>query len=138
MMQQEFEERTGMKVTVEEYAKIEKLYMAAGNIDKDTFCKEYKKVASSKLVGELQISLRIAEGKVTSARMQLEAAEKRESELGTFLMEQAQILGSSELRQKAIDLLGAKEYMLRKLKSGTPLWDDDREILIETLNNIEY
>lgn len=138
MMQQEFEERTGMKVTVEEYAKIEKLYMAAWNIDKDTFCKEYKKVASSKLVGELQTSLRIAEGKVTSARMQLEAAEKRESELGTFLMEQAQILGSSELRQKAIDLLGAKEYMLRKLKSGTPLWDDDREILIETLNNIEY
>lgn len=138
MMQKEFEERTGMSLTAEEYAKVEKLYMAAGNIDKDTFCEEYKKVANSKLVEELQTSLRIAEGKVKSARMQLEAAEKRESELGTFLMEQAQILGSSKLRQKAIDLLGAKEYMLRKLKSGTPLWDDDREILIETLNNIAY
>lgn len=131
MMQKEFEERTGMSLTPDEYAKVENLYMSAGNIDKDTFCEEYKMVANSKLVEELQTSVRIAEGKAT-------AAKKMVSELGTFLMEQAQILGSSDLRQKAIDLLGAKEYMLRKLKSGTPLWDDDREILIKTLNNIEY
>lgn len=40
MMQQEFEQRTGMTVTADEYKKIEKLYMSSGNIDKDTFCKE--------------------------------------------------------------------------------------------------
>ena len=83
------------------------------------------------------MSLRISEGKVTSARMQLEAAQARENDLANFLMEQAQKLGSSELREKAIEILGAKEYMLRKLKSGTELWEADRELLIETLNNIE-
>lgn len=137
MMQQEFEQRTGMTVTADEYKKIEKLYMSSGNIDKDTFCKEYKKVANTEIVKELQMSLRITEGKLTSARMSLEAAEARENELANFLMEQAQKLGSMELRQKAIDLIGAKEYMLRKLKNDTPLWDADRELLIETLNNIE-
>lgn len=126
-----------MKVTADEYAKIEKLYMSSGNIDKDTFCKEYKKVANSQIVNELQMSLRISEGKVKNAKMQLEAAQVRENDLANFLMEQAQKLGSSELREKAIEILGAKEYMLRKLKSETPLWDADKELLIETLNNIE-
>ena len=139
MMQKEFEERTGMQVTPAEYEKIEKLYMSSGNIDKDTFCKEYKKIASSEIVKELQRSLRITEGKLTQKTMMLEAAEKRESDLGDFLLEQAQKSGNPALREKAIELIGAKEYILRKLKTESPLWDDDRAILIETLNNIpEY
>lgn len=138
MMQKEFEERTGMSLTAEEYAKVEKLYMAAGNIDKDTFCEEYKKVANSQLVQELQMSIRILENKLEGAQAENRNREREASELGTFLMEQAQKLGSKELRQKAIDTLGTREYMIRKLQSGTPLWEDDREILIETLNNLAY
>ena len=40
MTQQEFEDRTGKTVTSEEYARIEAMYMAAGNMDKDQFCTE--------------------------------------------------------------------------------------------------
>ena len=42
MTKQEFEARTGMKTNSEDYARIEKMYMAAGNMDKDLFCAEYK------------------------------------------------------------------------------------------------
>lgn len=137
MMKHEFEERTGMTVTAEEYAKIEKLYMSSGNIDKDTFCKEYKKVASSEIVKELQMSLRIEQGKLTSARMELEAANVRENDLANFLMEQAEKWSASDLREKAIELLGAREYLLRKLQKGYKLWEADKQILIATLENLE-
>lgn len=52
MTQQEFEDRTGKTVTSEEYARIEAMYMAAGNMDKDQFCTEYKKHGSSAIVAE--------------------------------------------------------------------------------------
>ena len=44
MMKHEFEERTRIMVTDEEYAKIEKLYTSSGNIDKDTFCRILRKL----------------------------------------------------------------------------------------------
>ena len=136
MTQQEFESRTGMTVTAEEYAKIESLYMSAGNIDKDTFCKEYKKVANSQMVQELQLNIRITENKVKNLQIELDAAKNRENDMANFLMEQAQKLGISDLREKAIELIGIKEYLRRKLASGTPLWDADREALKEILDNI--
>jgi hypothetical protein len=40
MMQEEFEERVGLKVTNKEYARIEEEYMAS-SVDKDIFCKEW-------------------------------------------------------------------------------------------------
>lgn len=38
MLQKEFEALTGKKVTAEEYAEIEKVYMAIDNMDKEEFC----------------------------------------------------------------------------------------------------
>lgn len=42
MQKQEFEKLVGYEVDQEVYQEIEALYMAAGNIDKDEFCKEFK------------------------------------------------------------------------------------------------
>lgn len=42
MMMREFEERTGFELTTEEYHQIEAEYMAC-DIDKDEFCKQWKK-----------------------------------------------------------------------------------------------
>ena len=53
MNHQEFIERTGLTPTIEEYQAIEAIYMAAGEMDKDEFCKEYKKCGNSRLVTEL-------------------------------------------------------------------------------------
>ncbi len=135
MMQKEFEERTGMKVTPEEYARIEKLYMGT-TMDKDAFCKEYKKIQSSKIVADLETSLRIEEGKLRSKQIELDAAKARENDTANFLIEQAQKLGIPELRKKAIELIGTKEYLKRKLATGNPLWEDDKKDLLEILENI--
>ncbi len=137
MMQKEFEERTGMKVTAEEYAKIEKLYMAAGNMDKDAFCEEYKYLQSSPLVQELQTSLRIAENKIQQKDTQIEAYKKDLDGAARFIMEAEEYGCKSEAaRGKAIEILGQKDYLTRKLQRGFKLTEADRKILAEILENI--
>lgn len=136
MTQNEFEQRTNMKVTAEEYQKIEKLYMSAGNIDKDTFCKEYKKVASSRIVTELHLQVRMLENQVESLKSDKKQMASDKDELIDFMIEQSEKYSSSELRQRAIELLGAKEYLRRKLERGYNLWELDRKLLVELLSNI--
>lgn len=53
MLQTEFEERFGKRITPKEYAAIERVYMAADGVDKDTFCKEWKKLQGSQVVTAL-------------------------------------------------------------------------------------
>ena len=50
MLQKEFEDRIGRKVTTEEYVEANAMYMMAGELDKDEFCREWLKIGSSKLV----------------------------------------------------------------------------------------
>lgn len=55
MLKTEFEDRYGKAVTTEEYSFIERTYMAAEGVDKDRFCKEWKKyhLSESHIVAEL-------------------------------------------------------------------------------------
>ena len=50
MLQKEFEERIGRSVTKQEYVEANAMYMSAGDIDKDTFCREWLMIGSSALV----------------------------------------------------------------------------------------
>ena len=53
MLQEEFEELVGRPVTMDEYVEADAMYMAAGEMDKDEFCREYVKVGQNRLVKEL-------------------------------------------------------------------------------------
>ena len=53
MTRKEFEECTGLQVSAVEFCTINDIYMAAGEMDKDTFCKEWKQHGESKLLAEL-------------------------------------------------------------------------------------
>lgn len=48
MLQKEFEDRTGVKVSIDEYSAIEKVYMES-DIDKDEFCKMWCKMNTSRI-----------------------------------------------------------------------------------------
>ena len=62
MLQKEFEERTGLRVTAEEYNQIDAMYMAAGDINKDDFCQEWKAMhlSDSRVLAEVFNSLQFA------------------------------------------------------------------------------
>lgn len=80
MTQQEFETRTGLTVSASEFDFIHRVYMAAGSLGKDDFCKEWK--ASYKAIRTSAILCAIVEeneqnvGYIGSLQSQL----KREKE----------------------------------------------------------
>lgn len=133
MNKQEFIDRTGFTPTSEEYETIEALYMAAGEMDKDEFCREYKKHGTSRLVSVLFKENKVLKGQLEEANNIIENLHEQKSQMLDFLIEQAEKWSASDLREKAIKILGAKEYLRRKVEKGFNLWESDRELLIEIL-----
>ena len=90
MTQKEFEIRTGLTVSADEYAGIEAVYMAAGELNKDVFCAEWKKIGGSRLVMELF-------GKVMRQRGEIERLKGDEQESRKLLGEAAEYLIESDI-----------------------------------------
>ena len=72
-MIQEFEERTGFHPSMELYAEIEKAYMES-DLDKDTFCKEYKQ--NKRGIAEAIARRTTLSAIIASGKAEKEAAEK--------------------------------------------------------------
>ena len=53
--------------------------------------------------------------------------------LSNFLIDQAEKWSASDLREKAITMIGEREYLRRKLAKGYNLWELDKELLDEIL-----
>lgn len=121
MTQKEFEERTGLSLTIEGYREVEECYMNT-DLDKDSFCK---------LWVENPTVLKEIERKTVLVR---ELYEERKS-LSNFLIEQAEKWSASDLREKAISMIGEREYLKRKIAKGCNLWEADKELLLDILKD---
>lgn len=119
MTQKEFEERTGLKIKAGDYTEIEQCYMNT-DIDKDLFCSLWMKNPAA---------LKEIERKTVLVR---ELFDERKS-LENFLIEQAEKWSASDLRERAISMLGEREYLRRKIERGFNLWEADKEMLVEIL-----
>lgn len=119
MTQKEFEERTGLKLNADGYKEVEEIYMNT-DLDKDQFCK---------LWIEDPTTLKEIERKTVLVR---ELYEERKC-LSNFLIDQAEKWSASDLREKAIAMIGEKEYLRRKIAKGYNLWDADKKLLDEIL-----
>lgn len=127
MNKQEFEERTGIKLTEEEYQKVEEMYMLCGDVNKDDFCDDYKKHKDS-------IILNVFFKQADRMELQLKHRSKERSGLVDFLLDRAQKFGDSALLLKAICMVGHTEVIKRKIKAGLPFWDEDMDYI---MNNIK-
>ena len=78
-------------------------------------------------IDDLKISLEKVSDNLASRNKQL-------SELLYFMIEQSNAYSSSELRAKAIELMGAKEYLRYKLANNLTLWEADRNMLIDIID----
>lgn len=128
MTKKEFTERTGINPTDEQYKQIEIMYLNAGdNIDKDVFCKDYKRHSDSVLLQDYtKQNLELKE--------QLSALKRERERMVEFLVEQAHKWSATDLRTKAISMVGEKEYIRIKLLKEQNLWDMDKEMLINLLS----
>lgn len=124
----EFNERTNAHLTEDQYKPVENMYNEAGNIQKDQFCADWKKHNDSVLLQEFFAQSERLKGKVDGYRNQI-------NEIALFLVDQAEKWSASDLRSKAIQILGLEKYLQIKLQKGYNLWDIDREDMIQILSN---
>ena len=159
MLQQEFEERVGFTVTSDCYHECIEPEYDASKLEKDEWCKQWKKdhgiqrayswmakrveelekfteemgnvfadnEAKVQEIDDLKTSLESVSDSLASRNKQL-------SELLCFMIEQSNAYSSSELRAKAIELMGAKEYLRYKLANNLSLWEADRNMLIDIID----
>lgn len=125
MTQQEFTDRTGIAPTTEEFARIHSIYMST-TLDKDQFCKDWKKHSESAIIeGQHVINV--------SKELQLEKLTKERDELVNFLLREAQAFGDAALKRKAIEMVGHAEVIRRLFDLGLELWPGDKDYIANNL-----
>lgn len=139
MLQEEFEERTGLEMTESEFAQVHAIYMACGdNIDKDMFCKYYlnldgrmellRMVTDEKTISDNAYDMAMKE--LTKER---EQAKSQQYELAEFLVGKACAYSDTDFQKEAVRLIGLKEVVLMKLRMGLPLWEEEQVYIKENL-----
>ena len=133
MNKQEFTERTGLTPTIEEYKSIEAMYIASGEMDKDEFCKEFKKYGSSRLVSELFKTLCAREGQYEERCNEIDDLHRQKDEMVDFLIDRSQAFSDKELLEKASEMVGQKEVIRRRILKGYQLWSYETEWMLNNL-----
>lgn len=122
MTKLEFTQRTGIELTDAEYKNVEMMYLEAGNMDKDDFCKDYKKHKDSTLLG-------VFYGQAERLKDKLTIMREERSKTVDLLLKMAQTTGAIELLNEAIFLVGHKDVIKRKIRLCLPFWDDDLDYI---------
>lgn len=125
MTQKEFEERTGIIPTAEEFDYIHAVYMNT-SMDKDAFCKEYKKHGESRIIREVHV-------RVLNYEMKCERQKNAINELADFLIGKAHAYNDTDFRNQAVRLVWKVEVVKRTIELGLPLWDEDRKIVLSMI-----
>lgn len=137
MTREEFTERTGLTPTFEEYQHVEAMYMAAGNMDKDEFCKEFKKHGASRLLGELFAKIQMQENSINALTEYrdnyIKETADRNTELAIFLIGKACAYDDTDFYKEAVRLIGQCAVTVYKVRMGLPLWDEDKNYIANNL-----
>ena len=121
MTKEEFTERTGIKSDVI-FELANEVYMAAGDMDKDVFCMDYKEHGSS-------IILKHFYDKAKELEQQKEELSKFKLDMAKWLLKQADETDGSELREKAVELVGEQKVITMKIELGYELWKEDMDYI---------
>lgn len=134
MTQKEFEIRTGLTVSADEYAGIEAVYMAAGEMDKDVFCAEWKKIGGSRLVMELFGEVMRQRGEIERLKGDEQESRKLLGEAAEYLIEKSSERDDNGMRRQACRLIGEREVVMYKLNYDQTLCDEDLVWIREQLS----
>lgn len=125
MTKEEFEERTELK-SDEAFEKANRMYMSAGNMDKDAFCYDYKKHGYSILLSYFY-------NKSNMLEKQKKDLDAFKNEIACFLLKKADDWDDKELRDKAVELIGEKNVILRKIELDLELWNEDKSYIKDNI-----
>ena len=131
MMHNEFETLTGCKVSPNKYELIEKVYMMTAT-DKQDFCTMWK-TASPEAQNYMEAMALKAENYDNRLETEIDALKNEKKYLLNAMFERAQKMSDPVLRDICIEKMGTKEYLLKLIKGGYNLWEADKELLIDAL-----
>lgn len=127
MTQQEFENLIGKEIDRDVYRSIvEPAYMASSYTDKEKFAIAWDTTGHYGLITDLTKQV---DGYSAAFRQM----EKDRAEMGYYLADQAEKCSSSDLREKAIEILGEKEYIAYKMMKSYNLWSADRDLILSLI-----
>lgn len=135
MTQKEFEERTHISLTADDFATVHDIYMACGDgMDKDEFCALWKGKKFGELLNRVTDEKKITEQAYDMAMTKIKQMQDqqmtRNMELAEFLLGKACAYEDTDFYREAVKLIGQREVTRMKLQMGLPLWDDDRACII--------
>ena len=100
--------------------------MKAGDMDKDAFCDDYKEHGDSILLSYFYHHSNMLE-------TQKKDLDSLKNEIACFLLVKADDWDDKELRAKAVELIGEKEVILRKIELGIELWNEDKSYIKDNI-----
>ena len=140
MTQKEFEDRTRRLITAEDYHLVENLYMAAGNMGKDEFCKEMRAMCAYDAANdhiELRQCLKEVGRRVGGMDAELsflrKTVSKEREDIAEFIIGKACAYNDTDFYSAAVKLIGQKQVTLCKIKMGLPLWSEDMQYINDNL-----
>lgn len=125
MTQKEFEDRTGIKPTEEEFDYIHAVYLNT-SMNKDEFCKDFKKHGDSRIIRDVHV-------RVLNYEMKCERQKNAINELADFLIGKAHAYDDTDFRNQAVKLVGEMDVVKRTIELGLPLWDEDRKVVLSMI-----
>jgi hypothetical protein len=125
MTQKEFEDRTGIKPTEEEFDYIHAVYLNT-SMNKDEFCKDFKKHGDSRIIRDVHV-------RVLNYEMKCERQKNAINELADFLIGKAHAYDDTDFRNQAVKLVGEMDVVKRTIELGLPLWDEDRKVVLSII-----
>lgn len=131
MTLQEFTARTGITPTNQEFVAITNMYMAAGEIDKDVFCADYKKHKDSKLLAYFYELYKVWD-------FNLKRIDASMLKVAKYLLIKSREFNDKSMRAEAIDLLGENMIVRLTVEMDLELWDDDKKFIIDNLKDKKH
>lgn len=127
MTHAEFENLTGKKIDRDVYESIiEPAYMASSYTDKEKFAIAWDTTGHFGIINDLTKQV---DGYSAAYRQ----VEKDRRDMGYFLADQAEKWSATDLREKAIEILGEKEYIAYKMMKSYNLWSADRDLILSLI-----
>lgn len=139
MLKQEFENMIGSEVTSSTFDYVNRVYMAAGEMDKQTFARDWQDeyVSESKIVSALTLEVECLQDTVKNLNRQITddatCLNRFRDQMVDFLVLQAHKWSATDLREKAIKIVGIREYLRRCIEMKLDLWEADRIAILEIL-----
>nr|DAE85866.1 MAG TPA: hypothetical protein [Bacteriophage sp.] len=121
MTQKEFEERTGLTPNSDDFSFIHSLYMNT-SMEKDQFCKEYKKIAGSEIVKDVHARL-------INSQIILEQRKQDDIDMARSLIGKSRAYDDTDFRNMAVKLIGEKDVVCLTMEMDLPLWSEDKEFI---------